>query len=456
MRKPNSPYNFQRTDVAEPTDKLVSAGQKLAKHIKHEDIAYFEPIKRPVEPILNIRNSLLVPELLTIKRQRMSESAFAFFRGTVDLMNHDLAKLKTSGVKVLLDGDAHLGNFGFYGSPEGQLLFDMNDFDEARIGHWETDLRRFLVSCLLVAEQHAFDKKDVDHFLANAIDTYANSLSHMNALSPLVKFTLPSTLENIIQIFGQLDGTPDHFETSFDKLIRKSIKKALRSDSNFAVKKYTEINNAGRRQFKENAPITTHISHTDYQQLVAGYLTYRAHTRCDAQLFLEDFHIVDIVRHTVGVGSVGTLCYLMLLEDADNNYLVLQIKQALPIYQGAEIYKSHHHTQGQNIVDSQLILQSASDPFLGYLDTDYGSFYVRQFKDMKGSINLDKLDWSAYKDYVLVCITLMARAHSQSPNSPMIVGFLGAKGWLPEAFITFSRNYLKQVHYDYQTFMHED
>ncbi|MBX4173194.1 DUF2252 domain-containing protein [Weissella viridescens] len=454
-RKPNSPYNFKNTDVAVDNDSLIQIGKNMGTNVSKTDISGFTAEKRDVKQIMDVRNSLLIKDLLQTKRERMSKSDFAFFRGTVDIMNYDLDKHPNSNIHVLIGGDAHLGNFGFYGSPEGQLLFDMNDFDESRIGFWEYDLKRFLVSCLLVAKQQDLEMKKVNKFLIKVVDTYRDTLIHMSELPALQKFYLPSTLDNLTQIFGKLEESSESFEASFDKLVQKSVKKALRSDSNYAVKKYTEIRDDGTRRFIENAPVTIHINSADYQKITDSYLNYRSNSRSDVRLFLEDFHIIDIVRHSVGVGSVGTLCYLMLLEDADNNHLVLQIKQALPIYQDSNIYRSHHHTQGENIVDSQLILQSASDTFLGYFDTDEHSFYVRQFKDMKGSINLEKLDWSAYQDYILICVILLARAHSQSPTFPMIIGYLQSHDWMSKSFVDFANNYLQQVEYDYETFTEE-
>lgn len=151
-RKPNSPYNFKNTDVAVDNDSLIQIGKNMGTNVSKTDISGFTAEKRDVKQIMDVRNSLLIKDLLQIKRERMSKSDFTFFRGTVDIMNYDLDKLPNSNIHVLIGGDAHLGNFGFYGSPEGQLLFDMNDFDESRIGFWEYDLKRFLVSCLLVAK----------------------------------------------------------------------------------------------------------------------------------------------------------------------------------------------------------------------------------------------------------------------------------------------------------------
>ncbi|WP_334328943.1 DUF2252 domain-containing protein [Companilactobacillus sp. HBUAS59699] len=449
-----TPYTFQDTDAFKSTEQLIIKGRYFATMVP-DDFNKFEPVKRNIHKILNIKNKLLVPELIDVKRERMSKSLFAYFRGTADVMHYDLASHPDSGIKVIIGGDAHLGNFGFYGSSEGQLLFDMNDFDEAHLSYWEYDLKRFLVSALLVARGHEFDETDIQEFLLAVIHTYFDTLKHMTKISEMKRFILPNTLQNITEIFGELKDNEEYFQQSFEKMITKSIKKAQKSNSKLVIEKYTEINDLGERRFIENKPVTQHISKEDFDTLVDGYKKYKKHQRSDVRLFLEDFDIIDVVRHSVGVGSVGTLCYLILLQDLDKNYLVLQAKQALPIYNNDELYTDKKTSQGQNIVDSQLILQSASDPFLGAFDTKKYSFYMRQFKDMKTSINLDKLDYESFEDYVTVCTILLARAHSHSPNYPLIIGFGEEFKDLDNSLMNFVNSYTKQVMYDYDSFKEE-
>ncbi|KRN79677.1 hypothetical protein BGL34_06700 [Fructilactobacillus lindneri] len=448
------PYQFNQTDILTKTSvELMDEGKRLGIDAEFDEIADFKSHKRDIKKIMDVRNSLLYHKLLKLKRKRMSKSAFAFYRGTVDIMNHDLEQHYTSGIKTLIGGDAHLGNFGYYGSPEGKLLFDMNDFDESHVAHWEYDVKRLLVSALLVAKQQGFDiAKDVNPYLEKVMNTYLNALIHLRDMPSMKRFIMPNTLENIASTFDAIHDDRDHFDQSYMKLVNKTVEKAIRSNSDYAVKKYTEVVD-GKRRFIEDAPVTKHVGNKTYQRLTKGYYNYRSYTRSDVHQFLAQFHIVDIVRHSVGVGSVGTLCYLILLEDANGNYLVLQVKQALPIYQKSMIYVNKRHSPGEEIVNCQRILQSSSDVFLGYFDTKKRSFYVRQFKDMKGSVKLDKLDWGAFKDYVSVCMSLLARAHSQSPNFPKVIGYLQSHEWMPAAFVTFANNYLKQVEIDYQTFI---
>ncbi|USS93233.1 DUF2252 domain-containing protein [Fructilactobacillus ixorae] len=447
------PYEFNQTDISTQTNtELIAEGQRLGLDKNYADIADYKPHKRDVKKIMNVRNSLLYKKLLKVKRKRMSGSDFAFFRGTVDIMNYDLDRYPNSGIKTLIGGDAHLGNFGYYGSSEGQLLFDMNDFDESHVAFWEYDVKRLLVSALLVAKQQGFDiANDVNPFLHKVMQTYLRTLVHLKNLPAMERFITPNTLRNISSTFDAIHDDRDQFDQSFAKIVSKTVEKAVQSNSDYAVQKYTEIQD-GKRRFIENAPVTKHVGDKTYQRLTKGYYEYRHHARSDVHQFLSQFHIVDLVRHSVGVGSVGTLCYLMLLENGSGDYLVLQIKQALPIYQNSEIYINKRHSAGEEIVNCQRILQSSSDRFLGYFDTKKYSFYVRQFKDMKGSVKLNKLDWAAYCDYVSVCMSLLARAHSQSSTYPMIIGYLQSQTWMDRAFVDYANHYLKQVELDYHTF----
>ncbi|WP_429970464.1 DUF2252 domain-containing protein [Fructilactobacillus sp. Tb1] len=455
MRKKNTiPYEFDQVDIMNKNySELISSGNRIGLDATFEKISAFDAKQRDIKKIMNVRNSLLYKPLLHLKRKRMSKSDFAFYRGTVDIMNYDLDKHYASGIKALIGGDAHLGNFGYYGSAEAQLLFDMNDFDESHVGYWEYDVKRLLVSALLVAKEQGFDiEKDVNPYLEKVMNTYLNALVHLKELPAMKRFIMPNTLPNIESTFDAIHDDRDEFNDSYLKLVNKTVQKALRSNSDYAVQKYTEVTD-DKRHFIENSPVTKHVGDKTYNRLAKGYEHYLKHTRSDVHQFLAKFNIVDIVRHSVGVGSVGTLCYLILLEDPNGNYIVLQVKQALPIYQNSTLYINKHHSCGEEIVDCQRILQSSSDVFLGYFDTKKYSFYVRQFKDMKGSIKLDKLDWNAYCDYVSVCMSLLARAHSHSQTFPMVIGYLQSQPWMNKAFVSFANNYLKQVEIDYQTFI---
>ncbi|OFI45723.1 hypothetical protein BG262_06920 [Floricoccus penangensis] len=449
MKKNNKkfdPYNFESINNYESHSDLIKGGKQIGKKTKKKDVGDYKVQKRNVFDILKVREKMLVKELLPVKYKRMSKDTFAFFRGTADVMDYDLKNGYQSTIEAIICGDAHLANFGFYASKDRQLLFDVNDFDESRVNMWEYDLKRFLVSALLVAEQQHLPKDHTKKCLQDAVKSYKKALQNLAALPATDRLLLSNTVDNIVNTFGNIKNK--HTK----KLLKKTVKTALTKNSEYTVKKHTKIGKDGKRKFVRNPPVTKAISKTDYSNIMKGYKDYCKQSESNIELFLQQCKVVDIVRHSVGVGSVGTLCYLMLLQNYDGTYFILQVKQALPITDGKTVY-SDSKDAGTNIVNSQYILQSASDPFLGKFNIAGKSFYVRQFKDMKGSIDLTKLDWDSFKEYVDVCIIILAHAHSQSPKFPMIIGYLESHDWMEKKFVKYSKKYKKQVEADYKDFL---
>lgn len=254
-----------------------------------------------------------------------------------------------------------------------------------------------------------------------------------NALKRLL---ISNSVGNIINAFGETTN-----ETL--NLIKSSIENAKGKSSEFSVEKYTyQIGSS--RKFIESPPVIKAVSKEQYQLISDSFHQYKEELPKNIQLSLTYFSIIDIVRHTVGVGSVGTRCYLVLLKHIDGTYLVLQIKEALPIiHRNTKINKKQLSYRSNEVINSQMILQSATDPFLGSFTMKKRSYYIRQFKDMKGSINLKKLDWETYTAYIQTCMMLLARAHSQSPNFPMIVGFLEKNTCIDEAILSFCMKLIK-------------
>lgn len=236
------------------------------------------------------------------------------------------------------------------------------------------------------------------------------------------------------------------------------INHANKRDSEQVVRKFTTLDIRGGLCFRENAPRTTHVD-DDFTTHVNDYFAaYRQTLRPDVNLLLSQYHITDVVRHSVGVGSFGSRCYLILLTAIDGSHLVLQVKEALPTRRRGSQKSTHitadfEQSEGQRIVDSQKILQSASDAFLGYFAGHERSFYVRQFRDMKESVNLTQLDWDQFQTYAATCAWTLAMAHSQSPTAAIIRGYIGGSGkTLDSELAKFAWAYTDQVQADYQKF----
>lgn len=442
-------FSTGRVQVNKTIAELREMGKAARNKVTFEELGQFTPTGRDSQQMMDQVRQLLIPELLPQRTKLMGASAFAFFRGTAELMEADLDQQPNSGIKTFTCGDAHIGNFGFYASPERRLLFDLNDFDEAGINPWEWDLKRLLVSVLLAAQANDFKEKKIKEFLPKVVASYRKSIKQMFEQTTLNRFYPTSDVEQIIQASA--------LDADSSKLLMNLINHANKRDSEQVVRKFTTLDVRGGLCFRENAPRTTHVD-DDFTTHVNDYFTaYRQTLRPDVNLLLSQYHITDVVRHSVGVGSFGSRCYLILLTAIDGSHLVLQVKEALPTrrqgsQQATRITADFERTEGQRIVDSQKILQSASDVFLGYFAGSERSFYVRQFRDMKESVNLAQLDWDQFQTYANTCAWTLAMAHSQSPTAAMIRGYIGSGKTFDNQLAAFAWAYAKQVQADYTAF----
>ncbi|WP_047998784.1 DUF2252 domain-containing protein [Lactiplantibacillus herbarum] len=430
--------------------ELIALGKARRQVTSFEQLGTFVAVERDAADYLKHVREMLVPELLPLRRERMSASAFAFFRGSVELMDYDLDYQKSTEIPAVVCGDAHIGNFGFYASPERRLVFDLNDFDEAGVHPWEWDLRRLLVSIMLAARNSDFKPKRVEKLVQMASANYRETLKRLFDQTTLDRFYRDNEVQAVLNFGGEPEDTAD--------FIADLVKKAQKRNSEQVVRKFTLTNSRGERQFKDNAPRSVHVDKKTYHGLKKGIKEYLRNVRTDVALLLSQYEVTDIIRHSVGVGSFGSLCYLVLLTSTDGSHMVLQIKEALPTRKvGSQgrpaLTAAMELTEGQRIVSSQQILQSTSDVFLGYFQMEHKSFYVRQFRDMKESIDIPTLDWGQFQAYSNTCAMILAQAHAQSPTAAMIRGYVGSSVKFDEAMAKWAAAYVDQVDHDYQDFL---
>lgn len=435
-----------------PTSKMNrNSGREVREKIPFSAQAVFLPVKRDPVEMIESQNYFRIPELIPLRHQKMATSPFAFFRGTALLMAHDLSYQAQSGIHATICGDAHIGNFGFYASPERRLIFDLNDFDEAAPGPWEWDLKRLITSIILCGHDLGFDDKKIRESGLQAAAFYRKGLDLMSGMTSLERFFVIGDEDLFLKSFS--DSSREEFE--------KIIKKAKKHTSGQVISKMTETDQFGRRVFIEAPPITTHLDPNLIDEVELYFQHYLKTVRPDIGILLSQHVLTDIARRVVGVGSIGTRCYLVVLTCEDESHLVLQIKQAndsaithynLKNFTTPDTL-SHGLGNGYRVVSHQQILQAASDPFLGYFSTDDGfDFYVRQFRDMKGSIDLSELDFETFKQYVANCGISLARAHVQSPYANWINGYLGDSDGFDHAVFKWCQAYSKQVYQDYETY----
>lgn len=455
MNKMLDLFDLKRIQVSHNKKDLIKIGEKLQEKVTSDDISTYIPVHRDPLALIKMTESKMIQELLSLRHQRMLGSPFTFYRGTAELMEQDLKSQQQSGISTIICGDAHVNNFGFYASPERQLIFGLNDFDEARIGNWESDLKRLLVSVQLAGEDNGFDQADITTLLKKVTQTYRHSIKRANkeSLSQIYYFQFNyQSMVDLIQSQDQYQST-----SQMHRIMHKILRKSTQSNSEAIVKKMCQLDKNGKLRFKDNPPRAHHVSDKRYKEILAGYQLYRAHVREDIRVFLTNFQVTDIIRYSVGVGSFGTRCYLILLTGTDNSHVVLQVKEALPLRYNLTAMPvaqaiDRGPLSGRRIVTAQKTLQSASDPFLAPTHFAKRSYYVRQFRDMKESIDVTKLDYESYCLYCETCAFLLATAHYRTPTAPMIRGYLKHQKKLDDGLADWAICYAKQVKQDYQLF----
>lgn len=402
--------------------------------------------------ILASQNETRDPDLVPLRTERMSASAFAFYRGTAALMAADLAAGPSSGILVPSCGDAHVANFGFYASPQRTLMFDLNDFDESAWAPWEWDLKRLITSVVIAGQDTGRDEAVVRDAALAAVRTYASGIAGAVTRSGVERY--------------YAHFTPEDARKRLDKPSRVALDTAIRDaqkrTGERAARKITEHQGDGRMVFVENPPTMTHVSPAFAASAHELLAQYRETVSVDIALLLTHYTISDTVRRVVGVGSVGTRCFLTVSQDGDGNALLLQSKEAGQsvlieyggIAQPAELeQRIAEHGEGARVVAMQRILQAVSDPFLGHIRGPERDFYLRQFHDMKGSIDAETLEDGPFGRYAEACAAVLARAHAQATNAALVAGYIGNGRVVGESLLEWAYAYAKVSRADYEAFI---
>ncbi len=437
-------------------EERAARGRAARKTTPRSALAVRSDAPRDPLGILRAQNADRLPELVPLRMERMLTSPFAFFRGSAALMAADLANDPNSDILVASCGDAHVSNFGFYASPQRTLVFDLNDFDEAAWAPWEWDLKRLVTSVVVGGKQSARDDDVIRDAAMDAVQAYARAIRSFVQRSPVDRY------------FSHAD--PASAIASLDRESRRALKAAMKDaekrTSDRAVRKLTVRDDNDALRFVELPPTMVHVSPELTDAIGELGVAYARTANVDIQMVLAHYAAVDIALRVVGVGSVGTRCYLLALEDGDQNVLLLQAKEAnqsvLVEYGGIEqppvLERLMEETgQGARIVALQRVLQAVSDPFLGTVTGLAGrQFFVRQFHDKKGSFDVEALEDAPFRRYARACAVTLARAHCQSPVSGEIAGYLGNGRIAGEAIIDWSYAYADVSRADYEALRTSD
>ena len=431
-----------------------------------EDLSLWQPLLDRRDPISRIeeQNSTRLPWLIAERHRRMAESPFAWFRGTAAQMAADLAPLPRSPHWVQLCGDAHLLNFGFYASPERSLVFDINDFDETAPGPFEWDVKRLLVSAVLVARQWQLDREEQFRLARKVAAAYRKAMAEYANLPTLKLWNCLLHVERFVE---ELPAT------AFRSHLEVAVAQALRRSGRQAIQKHCEFLPDGTAQIRHQPPLVWRHdlldptalwasepdldpasipSHSEaIAFLLAGYReSLPPHRRCQ----LQDFALVDTALKAVGVGSVGTRCAIGLMKGPHpEDWLLLQSKQALPSCIDQQLGNEAGH-QGQRVVEGQRLIQCVCDPFLGWTSTPKGiPMYWRQLRDWKASVSLASMKPPSLKAYAKLCAMVLARAHARSGQRQTLHGALGDDKGFDRAMANFALGYSDQVEEDHRALL---
>ena len=387
-----------------------------------------------------------IPGLVPVKYQRMSVSPFTFYRGTAIIQARDLASARVSGITVQACGDCHLANFGGFATPERTLVFDINDFDETFPGAWEWDVKRLGASLILAARDRSFSKSTAEEAVARPPRHIGNGCQS----SPNM-----TALETWYARIG-IDALKEYFRKDADMSGRLSAKqKQARSRNSEAVfPKLTAVVD-GRRKIQDDPPVIYHFRefapHFEKQRLKFTQ-EYKKSLQADRRRLYDRYHHQDVAMKVVGVGSVGTRCYLSLLLADDDDPLFLQFKEARRSVLEPAGGKSRYANQGYRVVEGIHVMQAASDIFLGWAHTKGHDYYIRQFRDMKVSAEVETFRPSTLVGYATMCGWALARAHAKAGDAAMIAGYLGSTEKFDAALAQYSQAYADQAERDYESF----
>jgi uncharacterized protein (DUF2252 family) len=417
--------------------------------------AWAPPSGRDPLAILEAQERTRVPELLPIRHGRMAASPFAFFRGAAAVMAADLAATPVSGLRVQACGDAHLTNFGVFAGPDRRLLFDLNDFDETAPGPWEWDLKRLAASFAIAGRERGFKRRRRAAATLTAASAYREAMRAFASQTNLEVWYARLDVEALLE-------EVESENPSEVKRVRRNVAKARGKDNLRALERLAHLVD-GELRIRSDPPLVVPVEELlgagpaqDLQKALLEVIDhYRESLPADRRHLLDGYRFRHIARKVVGVGSVGTRAWVVLMTGAgDSDPLFLQAKEAeasvLEPYAGASRYRNHGH----RVVEGQRLMQAAGDIFLGWcpavgIDGHQRDFYVRQLWDWKRSADVDAMSPRAFEIYARMCGWTLARAHARSGDRIAIAAYLGAGDSFDRAIAEFAEAYAEQSERDH-------
>jgi uncharacterized protein (DUF2252 family) len=478
--------------IAHPSvDERRAKGQRSKDEAALSAHMGWTPAEDRPDPVtlLEAQNATREPDLVPVRHGRMMASPFTFYRGAAKIMAADLEHTPRAGLTAQLCGDAHLSNFGVFASPERQLLFDLNDFDETLPGPFEYDVKRMSASFTIAARNNGFSKAAAHDVTLGSVAAYRAAMAEFAEMSTMEVWYAHLSEQQLMAAIEKLRGTakdkalkdkkhkdrkhtdrkakngakPDMSDEI--KAAKKAAAKARSRDSLQALSKLAEFVD-GRYRIVSQPPIVVPMRDLEAAYGISGeqfehaiheqFRAYRATLQDDRRHLLEKFQVVDMARKVVGVGSVGTRAFIVLLQGRDqDDPLFLQVKEASASVLEDHLPKSRYKQPGERVVQGQRMMQAASDIYLGWTKgvQDNRFLYWRQLRDMKGSATVESLSPEALAFYARQCAWTLARAHARSGDPIAISAYLGEGDEFDKSLTDFSERYADQNERDYQAFI---
>ncbi len=450
---------WQTPDPYHPARPLESAesrfekGKALRDRTPREAHADWKPASDRPDPvaILLAGNRGRQEDLVPLRMGRLAASPFAFLRGAAAIMASDLALTPISSLQVVIDGDAHINNFGLYGTPQRDVVIDLNDFDEATLGPWEWDLKRLVASVNVAGRENGLNRKERRSAVSRCVSGYtmnSQRLMEMGVLDTWSTFAYADLdrMKPILQQRGIEVGP------KFQAVMRKTLAKAKQTTSQSLLGKVARRQADGGWRFIESPPVLTSVDGATRGKIIAALVDYAETVPNDVRFLLKRYTVVDVAHRVVGVGSVGVRAYLVLLfGNGEKDALFLQVKEALPPAHGPYLpeLKMRVQHEGRRVIGGQRALQAMGDPLLGYTTIDDRHYFVRQMKNMKASMPIEFLTGEPFEFWAWVCGGLLSRAHARTGDAAKIAGYVGKGSVLSASLAEFAERYGDQTEKDH-------
>jgi uncharacterized protein (DUF2252 family) len=443
-----------------PAERMAR-GKAARAEVPRESHAEFDPGPDRTDPLslLEEQGRTRVPELVPVRYGRMMVSPFTYYRGAALPMASDLATTPVTGLAVQACGDAHLSNFGIYGSAERRLVFDLNDFDETLPGPWEWDVKRLAASLEVAGRGNGLARKQRRDIVMNAVGQYRQAMRQFAGMTNLEVWYSHADID---QLRAQYDSMLSERQR---RAVDKGMAKARTTDSLQEVAKLTRMMDGEPRIISDppvlvpvDELVASEMDRKEFKVWITGLIGgYRRTLQDDRRYLLDQYEFCDMARKVVGVGSVGTRCWIILMLGRDeSDPLFLQVKEAEASVLSRFVGASKHRNQGQRVVAGQRLMQASSDIFLGWQRNETGldgrprDFYVRQLRDWKFSVEIETMIPAGLRMYGGLCGWTMARAHACSGDRIAIAAYLGNSDAFDRAITQFAATYADQNERDHQ------